>query len=42
MLLPQQTREDPATGDKSTLNQDDVDFESGLLALIEYLTEVSV
>lgn len=41
-LLPQQAREDARTSDKSGVKLDDVDLESGILALIEYLTEVSL
>lgn len=41
-LLPQQAREDARPSDKSGVKLDDVDLESGILALIEYLTEVSL
>uniref|UniRef100_A0A1B6MRH7 CNH domain-containing protein n=1 Tax=Graphocephala atropunctata TaxID=36148 RepID=A0A1B6MRH7_9HEMI len=40
VLLPQQARDNPKTALKTTEKLDDVDLESGLLALIEYLTEV--
>ncbi|XP_054260195.1 vam6/Vps39-like protein [Macrosteles quadrilineatus] len=40
MLLPQQARDEPKSSDKSSVKLDDMDLENGLLALIQYLTEV--
>ncbi|KAG8275850.1 hypothetical protein J6590_077620 [Homalodisca vitripennis] len=39
MLLPQQARDDAKTSVKVVELLEDMDLESGLLALIEYLTE---
>lgn len=39
-LLPQQARDTASSTDKNTMKLEDRDLESGLLALIEYLTEV--
>lgn len=41
-LVPPQAWEDARISDKSGVKLDDVDLESGILALIEYLTEVSL